>query len=429
MALSKEAKDALAEHFKNRDLYDPSKEAAQEVVSFTPKGISTGGSGYADGGEIMDQGPVEAMIQGPLDQIVQGPEDSIVPRRDGGMSDPGDMALTRAPAPAMQPQRFQPFKPSAADPVMRQGPEDALVQGKIEPPAAVPGGAPMFNLADIKNAAGGIDLGSLLASPASAAEFSGPSLSADTQTARGAMMAPPSVPTLRANLQLPKDIQAAPHGAATAPARSVSAKPAPAAPAAGGGKLQPDQFDALIKALTPSTGQRMGMGAMQALAGLADAIETGVARTNGSNFQKNLTEQGQKEREDLINALRAKYETKFKGRELSLGESKAAEEARHNKSAEQIGAEEAGARLSEAKQGLQQNALEAMGRLSESGGVTGRVFGQPAAADHAIKALAQRAGLASGQQGPVTVHTKAEWAALPKGTHYVDPNGKPGVKK
>jgi hypothetical protein len=329
MALSQEAKDALSEHFRNRDQYDPSKEAAQEVATFAPKGMSTGSAGYADGGSV-----------------------------DGG-----------------------------------------------------------------------IDLGLSSLAPGTS-DYSGPALSADTDTAHVPMTSPPpSVPTLRADLQLPKDVQAAPQSAMTAPVPSAAAKQPPVAPPAVGGKLQPDQFDAMIKALTPSTGQRMGMGAMSALAGLADAIETGVARTNGSNFQKNLTEQGQKEREDLINALRAKYETKFKGRELSLGESKAAEEARHNKSAEQIGAEEAGARLSEAKQGLQQNALEAMGRLSESGGVTGRVFGQPAAADQAIKALAQRAGLASGQQGPVTVHTKAEWAALPKGTHYVDPNGKPGVKK
>ncbi len=37
---------------------------------------------------------------------------------------------------------------------------------------------------------------------------------------------------------------------------------------------------------------------------------------------------------------------------------------------------------------------------------------------------------APGEAAPIkTVRTHAEWAALPKGTHYQDKNGTPGIKK
>ena len=37
MALSKEEKEALAEHYRGKDLYDPSKAPEQEVYTFKPK--------------------------------------------------------------------------------------------------------------------------------------------------------------------------------------------------------------------------------------------------------------------------------------------------------------------------------------------------------------------------------------------------------
>ncbi len=334
MALSKEEKDELNAHFKGKDIYDPSKEASQEVATFAPTAMACGGmaEGYAEGGDV----------------------DGLDPAAFGG------------------------FQPSD--------------------------------------------------------DFAEPSLSDDTQTARGQMTGmgspPPDLKADALNLsQYPSFLEKTP-GQAPVPASvnatpAVLAAPRPSAvpivaPGAtsvvpqGSGKLAPNEFDALIKHLTPSTGQKIGQGAFSGLAALADAIQTGVARAPSSNFQKNMTEAQQAKRADLIAALKAKYEAGYKGEELGLGTRKATEEERHNKSAEKIGSEEAAARLAEAKSGLQQNALEAMGRLSESGGITGRVFGQPTQAQEAINALAERAGLRGPAQpkGQPTPHDlqAVQWA-------------------
>jgi hypothetical protein len=62
---------------------------------------------------------------------------------------------------------------------------------------------------------------------------------------------------------------------------------------------------------------------MSALAGLADAINTGVARTNGSSFQKNIEESRQHQKENLLNALKGKQE-------LKLGQERLHEEQRQH---------------------------------------------------------------------------------------------------
>jgi hypothetical protein len=356
MPLSKEEKDELAEHYKNRDLYDPSKAPEQQVRDFAPQGMNSGGMcGYAEGGSVMEQGPIEALIQGPLDEMVQGPLDSIGPRRDASMVEPDDLAVTRTQAAPVA--QMRPFVPSSHDPVMRQGLEDALVQGKINhEPAGESQGL-------------GLDLGRLLAAPAAAEGFSGPSFSADTQTARGRVV-PPSgaAPTLKADLSTLDGIRPLP-GASPAPAKPVLTPPvaplaaskatkAPvsgAAPAQsvpkGAGKLSPSEFDALIQALQPTKGQQIGQAAMLGLAGLADAIETGVARTNGSNFQKSLVESQSQKRNDLINALKAKYEANTAGQRL-------AEEARAHRADEETNR----GRLAEDKRA---HDLEAGGRAAQ----------------------------------------------------------------
>lgn len=316
MALSKEEKEALNDHFKGKDLYDPSKAPEQEVTTFAPKGMNCGGmaegEGYAEGGEI-DLGNPEV------------------------------------------------FEPSS---------------------------------------------------------FDAPILSAATDTARGAVAPPP--PTMELpRLPAPIAAPAAP-GGASKPATAVMATKAAPMAAPGAGKMAPDEYSELVKYLgeKPSFGQ----SAMSGLAGLADAIETGIARAGSSGFQKGIDERGQNQKANLINALKAKYEAGAGARGMTESE-------RHNKAAEGISNKEMEARLSESKAALQQNALEAMGRLSASGGITSRVLGQPDDARAAIDALAQRAGLAGTQTKVPTITTKAEYAALPKGTHYQDANGKQGIKK
>lgn len=305
MALSKEVKDALSDHYKNTDLYDPSKAPEQEVTTYKPKALCMGGAAeYAEGGEVAD-------------------------------------------------------------------------------------------------------------------DFSGPALSSDTDTVKGTALPPPptmelpSAPPVIAPPAVPQDA-IMPKAAAAAATAATMAAPVPP------GKMPPDEYAQLIKALGAKP--TFGQSAMSGLAGLADAIETGVARAGNPGFQKNLSESQQNQKRNLIDALRAKYES-------NQGTRRITEEERHNKSAEKIGSDEAKARLSESKAALQQNALEAMGRLSESGGITGRILGHPNEAQTAINALAERAGLSGGQPKIPTITTKVEYNALPKGTHYQDANGKQGIKK
>lgn len=318
MALSKEVKDALSDHYKNSDLYDPSKAKKQEVMSFKPKGLCMGGSAeYAEGGEVAD-------------------------------------------------------------------------------------------------------------------DFSGPVLSADTDTVKGAgvppapgMELPPEAPPVSAP-PIPQAAARLPIAPPPKPQAITSPVP-PMGPPSGAAGTQ--DYAQLLKVLQPGLAQRLGQGAMSGLGGLADAIETGVARAGNPGFQKNIAETQQAQKQNLIEALRGKYEAGFKGQELGQTGTRIAEEGRHNKAAEKIGSEEAAARLAEAKSGLQQNALEAMGRLSESGGITGRVLGQPTQAQEAINALAERAGLRGPAAKVPTISTKAQYDALPKGTHYQDGAGKQGIKK
>ncbi len=322
MALSKEFKDALSDHYKNSDLYDPSKDPEQEVTTYKPKALCMGGSiepgGYAEGGSVADD------FTGP---ILSADTDTV--KGDGAPPMPG-MELPPEPPPVNAP------------------PIPAPARIAPQPRLPLPGSLPP---------------------------------------------------------------QAAP-------------SPAAATPAAGSA-----DYAQLIKALQPGLAQRLGQGAASGLGGLADAIETGVARAGNPGFQKGIDERAQAQRANLIEALRGKYEAGFKGAELGQTGQRIKEEGRHNKAAETIGSEEASARLAEAKAGLQQNALEAMGRLSESGGITGRVLGQPTQAQEAINALAERAGLRGPAPKIPTVTTKAQYDALPKGTHYQDGAGKQGVKK
>lgn len=102
-------------------------------------------------------------------------------------------------------------------------------------------------------------------------------------------------------------------------------------------KLSPDQFNQLIQGLKPGLGARLAQGATSGIAGFADAIMQGVAQQGPGQFQKNIEEERQNQKQNLINALKAKYETQFRGQELGLkgqevGQAgqRLSEEMRHN---------------------------------------------------------------------------------------------------
>lgn len=353
MALSTEEKEKLGDFYRNKDLYDPAKDPEQEVSTFQPQPMNSGGEmGYAEGGDVGDDFSVST----------------------------GADTLNGLGAPA-------------ADPVLVDTGTTMADDVLSNPPAAL----------DLKISPENFNPSVIPAGPPAAPRIAGATPKASPAT----LPIPGSTPPV-----------AAPQAS-------------PAAP----GKLGTDEYDQLIKYLQPSLGQRLGQGAMSGLGGLADAIETGVARGANPGFQKGIDERAQNQKQNLINALREKYETGFKGKELAQGQERIgqegkhiAEEGRHNVAGEKIGSEEAAARLAEAKSGLQQNALEAAGRLSQNGGIFG-YKNQPETVQ-AINELMTRAGMgAPGTTKVPTIVTKAQYDALPKGTHYQDAKGKPGVKQ
>ena len=107
-----------------------------------------------------------------------------------------------------------------------------------------------------------------------------------------------------------------------------------------------DEFSALIAGLQPSMGRRVGQGAMSGIAGLADAIESGVARAPGPGFQRAIAEKQGNQRRDLIDALTKKYEVGHRTAELEQGQQRigiegqrAAEEARSHGATEKQAAD------------------------------------------------------------------------------------------
>ncbi len=118
------------------------------------------------------------------------------------------------------------------------------------------------------------------------------------------------------------------------PPASLPPQNAPAASQAVPRGFSGAEFSQLMQYLQPSAGKRFGQAAMSGLAGLADAIESGVARTGGTHFQQNIEESRQKQKENLLNALKAKYETGYKGQELAQGAARIAEEGRSHKANE-----------------------------------------------------------------------------------------------
>jgi len=264
MALSKEEKEALAAHYHGKDLYDPSKAPEQEVTSFAPKMNCGGEMGYAEGGDVFT---------------------------------PADLSK--------QPN---------------------LVQGGIE---------------------------QLIQGPMDNENFSGPSLSGDTDTIKGnglfsrpeplrdgliSTQTPASRPILPQEASLATKAASGLNPADLAGAKAMMSQrltdsvnpetPAPAPAPQATEKLNPDQYDELVKTL--SKGPSLGQSAMSGLAGLADAISSGVARAPSPGFQKNIMEGQQNQKRNLIDSLRQKYEAGYRGKELEQSQGRLTEEGRHN---------------------------------------------------------------------------------------------------
>lgn len=323
MPLSEKEKEALAEHYKGKDLYDPTQAKEQEVSDFSPKcmcgghvmGMCNGGMSYAEGG--------------------------MAGYADGGEIDLGD-------------QGFQP------------------------------------------------------------SDFSGPALSADTDTVKSSTMTAPTntpTPDWTGSAGFTGRPPIASNGS-TLPQVQPSVSPAPEAIPApmaaqatpGAGRLSTDQFDQLIQGLQKKS---IGQSAMSGLAGLADAIETGVARSGNPGFQKNIEESRQNQRQDLINALRQKYESGFKGQELAetqrqhnLEDVAKGEERKVQREGQKLASGQHAAQLAQVgSEKALENARDIIKQDQEASTIMGRMSGKtrplPQAVANAQKLLAGGAGPAA----------------------------------
>ncbi len=268
MALSREEKEALADHYKNQDIYDPSKVPEQEVPTFRPQAMNCGGMA-----EKQDYSQADGYAFG------GGPGIDL--------SQPG-------------------FSPS--DFSINTGDSDTAKSTPIPPPETST--APFWSNFVGNPEAWGVQ----------------PSKPAVVPPQKATMAIPAVQPTLRG----PAGGSGLPKAPVLQSEAALAHKNEPTTIQAAPDKLGPDEYTALIQGLKPSLGQRLGQGAFSGLAGLADAIETGVARAPNPGFQKNIEETRQNQKTNLANALRAKYEAGFKGTELAQGAGRLAEEGRHN---------------------------------------------------------------------------------------------------
>ena len=214
-------------------------------------------------------------------------------------------------------------------------------------------------------------------------------------------------------------------------AASAAVSPAPAQ-APSGSKLTEAEYQDLVGNLKPG----MGEYAMQGLGGLADSIMSGVAKAGSPGFQRNIMESGQNKRQNLINALKTKYEAQSRDTQIGLEAERAKQQTRRDQAMEDIarhGQESTIAeRAAEREKEKRQEVLKAGEELATSH----KSLLNPLSWIDNKDQAAQKARLRSIVDGggpsaaaPVVVHTQQDWEALPAGTHYTDASGKQGVKR
>jgi hypothetical protein len=363
--ISESLRDQLSKHFRDNDLYVPSKDPKQETADFMPRCMC--GGGCAEG---MCQGGVAGM---------KG-------YADGGIvTDQPDMSVPSFDVQNDTPDANQPGAVDYSD--MINTDRDGLHAIGANP----------------KN------------SPVSI---------------------PPSVPTL-AEIEGPKPDENLTEGQQAQPAQE-QIPPNPT-------KMAPDQWDALVRGLQPSLGQRLTNGAFQGLGALSDSIMQGVARAGPGQVQKNITEQQQQQKENLINALKSKYESQFKGKELGIAQQRANDE--NTRAANELTGQNTRAKLSrdlESKKldqeianenlqrqlGTAQLAREAASKSAELGQASRGWFSKAVGRDSPESIAAQKVlqSQSSGSGGPVRVTSRSQFQSLPKGTQFIDDSGQVKTK-
>jgi hypothetical protein len=217
-------------------------------------------------------------------------------------------------------------------------------------------------------------------------------------------------------------------------------------PQANPTKLPPDQYAELVAALSkrPSGGQIAASG----LGALADGIMQGVARAGNPGFQKGIDERAQNQKQNLINALRDKYEVGFKGQELGINQQRANDENTRATAAlasedarakaervtqergQDVAAKTAGAErdiqaANQRRQDTQAKITEAQKAFQDN------KYALPFTDGRAIRNKAEAYISGQGDAGggaPVKIISRAQFDSLPKGATFIDDSGKVKVK-
>lgn len=336
MSLSKEKQEALTELYRGKDLYDPSKDEAQNTAEFDiPHMMAEGGYCMAHGGYCMSQGGGVGGIGFSEGGPVKGQKkiEKVMGEFGSGKlkSSSGDKVKDRDQAIAIAlSEAGMSNKKAYGGPVGYADGGDVPDDGPIFSTLGMPSTGDDFSVAESSGTAkqnGNIALPKYLEQAAAPLKNTPDDLPSASETANALSKVSSATPAEEADDGIAPSIGGAPVPA-SAPVASIA------------NKLSPDQIDQLIASLKPTTGQKIGLGATQGLATLADSIIQGVGRAGPSNISKNIEEMRQNRQQNLINALKAKYENQFRGQELGQGQQRLTQEAAQNKAANALRAKE-----------------------------------------------------------------------------------------
>jgi hypothetical protein len=324
MAMTKEQKDALSEFFRGKDAYDPSTAPEQEVSTFTPKALRDGGSlAMSKGGMVADTDfdSISGLMK--KSPTHKGMADGVIHLYEGGVPQ-ADASTFSEESPLQQlVAAANNHAPDSASDI--RGALAPKMFGGVPPsPATLPPketqGAQMAAPPDPFSVSSSTDTdrsGGLNVPPQSAAP----------QIASAPAAPMPKTPALDAWGLSGIDPTAGP--AASTPAAQ-----------AGASKLSPDQRDELSQYLAAlSKGPSAGQRAARALGALGDGIMQGVARAGNPGFAKNISENENSQRQQMLEALRAKFDKQFRSQELDINQQRANDE--NTRAAAAIAAENA----------------------------------------------------------------------------------------
>ena len=336
MAMTKEQKDALSEFFRGKDAYDPSTAPEQEVSTFTPKALRDGGSlAMSKGGLVADtafDSMSGLMKKAPTHK---GMADGVIHLDEGGDVPQADASTFGEESPLQQ-------LVAAAN---NHAPDSASdISGALAPKmfGGVPPSPAMLPPKETQSAQMAAPPDPFSVSSSTDTDRSGalnmPPQSAAPQIASAPASAMPKTPALAA-APMSKNPALDAWGLSGIDTTAVPAASTPAAQA-GASKLSPDQRDELSQYLAAlSKGPSAGQRAARALGALGDGIMQGVARAGNPGFAKNISENENSQRQQMLEALRAKFDKQFRGQELGINQQRANDE--NTRAAAAIAAENA----------------------------------------------------------------------------------------